>query len=152
VRYEWWIFHALDPDPNPKYIPRILEAKTTPSGVDEYGALGGGWIRLRGKLKAVFSRGEGFARQDREGVYDMHQGKVREVGMIRHDIPSEAPAGECRFLVCLCVLPRAERFGDMVGLALVPTGKRDEYRRVGLIFSIKLDWWEGCPEEEIRIV
>ena len=155
VRYEWWVFHALDPVLTPKtagFIPRILEATIIPAGVDEYGQLKGGVIRLRGKMKPACTRGEGFTRQDREGVYDVHEGKIRDVGMIRYDIPSEAPAGEIKAIVCLCMIPRAERYGDSVGLALVPTGRKDEYRRVGLVFSIPLSWYEDCIEGMITIV
>jgi Heterokaryon incompatibility protein (HET) len=155
VRYEWWIFHALDnpiPASNAQYLPQVLEATTIPAGIDEYGQLKGGWIRLKGKIKRAFTRGEGFSRQDREGIYDVHEGKMREVGMIRYDIPSEAPVGKLKVILCLCVLPRQERYNDLVGLALVPTGKVSEYRRVGLIFQIKLSWYEGCTESTITIV
>ena len=155
VRYEWWIFHALDPDPTPKatmFMPRILEATTIPAGLDEYGSLKGGQIRLVGKMKPAFTRGEGFARQDREGVYDVDQGKAREVGMVKYDVPLEAPPGIFKVIVCLCMLPRAERHNDSVGLALMPTGRKDEYCRVGLVFLIQLSWYENCAEEEITIV
>lgn len=155
VRYEWWIFHALDPHPTrqaARFMPRILEATTVPAGLDEYGSLKTGWIRLAGKMKAAFTRGEGFARQDREGVYDFHQGQAREVGMIKYDVPAEAPPGEVKAINCLCLLPRAERLGDAVGLALVPTGTDDEYCRAGLVFLIQLSWYEDCMEEEITII
>ena len=156
VRYEWWIFHVLDPDPMPhaaaRFMPRILEAATVPVGSDEYGQLKGGVIRLVGRMKPACTRGEGFARQDREGVYDFRQGKMREVGMIRYDIPSEAPLGEIKPIVCLCLLPRAERYGDSVGLALVPTGRNDEFRRVGIIFAVQLSWYENACECQVTCV
>ena len=155
VRYEWWIFNALDPDPTPeaaRFMPRILEATTIPAGLNDFGQLKGGEIRLSGKMKSAFTRGEGFARQDREGLYDLQEGKMREVGMIKYDIPSEAPAGETRVIDCLCMLPRAERYGDSVGLALVPTGGKDEYRRVGLVFAIQLSWYEDGAESQTMII
>jgi hypothetical protein len=155
VRYEYWIFHGLDPDPTAeavKFMARILTATTIPAGLDEYGQLTGGQIRLVGKMRPGFTRGEGFARQDREGVYDFQEGKWREVGMIRYDIPSEAPPGKVKVISCLCMLPRAERYGDSAGLALLPTGKQDEYRRVGLVFLIKLSWYQLCEESQITIV
>ena len=155
VNYEWWIFNALDPELTPRavsFMPRILEATTIPAGLDEYGSLKGGWIRMVGKMKPAFTRGEGFKRQDREGVYNMHEGKVREVGMIKYDVPSEAPAGRVKVIMCLCMLPRAERHGDSIGLALVPTGRKDEYSRVGLVSAISLPWYEGCVEGSFTIV
>lgn len=155
VRYEWWIFRALDPAPTPKaarFMPQILEATTVPAGLDEYGSLKGGWIRLAGKMKAAFTRGEGFARQDREGVYNFHEGKAKEVGMIKFDVPVEAPPGKVKVISCLCMLPRAERHGDSVGLALVSTGRQGEYCRVGLVSAIQLSWYEDCMEEEITLV
>ncbi|MCJ1427596.1 hypothetical protein MMC29_005499 [Sticta canariensis] len=60
VRYEWWIFHAPDPDPTAKatmFMPRVLEATMVPAGLDEYGSLKGGQIRLVGKMKPAFTRG-----------------------------------------------------------------------------------------------
>jgi hypothetical protein len=155
VRYEWWIFHALDspiPAHSAQFVPQILEATTLPAGMGVYGQLKGGWVRLKGRVKPAFTRGEGFARQEREGVYDIHEGKAREVGMIRYDIPSEAPVGKVQAIFCLCMLPRKESYGDSVGLALVPTGVVGEYQRVGLFFGIKLPWYEGCFEGTITIV
>ncbi|MCJ1466072.1 hypothetical protein MMC07_004691 [Pseudocyphellaria aurata] len=156
VRYEWWIFHALDPHPTrqaARLMPRILEATTDPAGFDEYGSLTRGRIRLAGKMKAAFTRGEGFARQDREGVYDFHRGQAREVGMIKYDVPAESPPGLAQAISCLCLLPRAERLGDAVGLGLVPSGTDDGcYRRAGLVSAIRLSWYEDCMEEEITIV
>jgi hypothetical protein len=156
VRYETWIFGALDPNPmrgaNARFIPRILEARTIPAGLDEYGQLKGAFVRLEGKIKPAFTRGEGFARQDREGVYDVHEGKMREVGMVKFDVPADSPVGQIKIIICLCVIPRAERYGDSVGLALVPTGRSEEYCRVGLILAVKLEWWEGCAEGAITLV
>ena len=157
VRYEWWIFHALDPDPATpraeRFIPRILDATTIPAGLDEYGQLREGcFIRLVGKMKPAFTRGEGFKRQDREGLYDVHEAQIREVGMIKYDIPSDAPLGMVKAVFCLCVLPRAERHGDSVGLALVPTGRLDEFRRVGLVSAVQLAWYESAVECRISIV
>jgi hypothetical protein len=154
VGYETWIFNALDPDPmtgpNARFIPQILGAEMIPAGKDEYGRLKGGVVRLKGKMKPAFTRGEGFARQDREGIYDVHEGQMREVGMIKYDVPTDS--GQTRLIICLCLMPRAERFGDSVGLAIVPTGRKDEYRRVGLFLAIKLEWWEGCAEGIIVLV
>ena len=155
VRYESWIFGALDPMPTPKtksYIPRILEVTMIPEGLDEYGRYKRGFIRLVGKTKPAFSRGEGFARQDREGLYDVHEGKMREFGMVKYDVPSEIPPGELKGIICLCLLPRAERFGDSVGLALVPTGNTDEFRRVGFIHLVKLSWYDDGVKAKITIV
>ncbi|KAL9127526.1 MAG: hypothetical protein Q9217_003614 [Psora testacea] len=155
VRYEWWIFHALDPCLTPKaasLMPKILEATTISAGLDKYGSLKGGRIRLVGKMKPALTRGEGFARQDREGVYDLHKGKMREVGMIKYDVPSEAPAGKIKAIICLCVLPRAEKHRDAVGLALLPTAIKNEYCRVGLVFGIQWSWYETCVDWEITIV
>jgi Heterokaryon incompatibility protein (HET) len=155
VRYEWWIFHALDPVPSDRatrFIPRILEASTTPSGLDEYGQLKSGFIRLVGKLKPAFTRGEGFKRQDREGLFDIHEGQMREFGQVKYDIHTDAPVGQAKAIICLCVLPRAEKHGDCVGLALAMTGRADEYRRIGLILAIKLDWFESGVEGTITIV
>lgn len=155
MHYEFWIFHALDPDPTPKagmFVRRILEATTVPAGLDEDGTLKGGWIRLAGKMKGAFTRGDGFARQDCEGVYDFHEGKAREVGIIKYDLPLEAPPGTGKVIDSLCLLPRAERHGDSVGLALAPTGRKNEYCRVGLVSLIQLSWYEVCAEEEISIV
>ncbi|ERF75515.1 hypothetical protein EPUS_08329 [Endocarpon pusillum Z07020] len=145
VRYEWWIFHALDPDhPTPRaevFIPRTLDATTIPVGLDEYGQLKEGcFIRLAGKMKPAFTRGEGFQRQDCQGLYDVQEAQTREIGMIKYDIPSDAPQGVVRAVFCLCVLPRAERDGDSVGLALVPTGRLDEFTRVGLVSAVQLAW------------
>lgn len=94
------------------FVPRTLEATTVPAGLDEYGTLKGGWIRLAGKMKAAFTRGEGFARQDHEGVHDFHEGKAREVGMIKYDVPLDAPPGTVKMIASLCLLPRAERHGE----------------------------------------
>lgn len=69
-------------------------------------------------------------------MYEFHQGKAREVGMIRFDVPLEAPPGKVRVIACLCMLSRAKRYGDSVGLALVPMGRKDEYCRVGLVSGI----------------
>lgn len=136
--------------PNARFIPQILGAEMIPAGKDEYGRLKGGVVRLKGKMKPAFTRGEGFARQDREGIYDVHEGQMREVGMIKYDVPTDS--GQTRLIICLCLMPRAERFGDSVGLAIVPTGRKDEYRRVGLFLAIKLEWWEGCAEGIIALV
>lgn len=157
VRYEWWIFHALDPDhPTPRaerFMPRILDATTIPAGLDEYGQLKEGcFIRLAGKMKPAFTRGEGFKRQDREGLYDVQDSQIREIGMIKYDIPSDAPQGLVKAVFCLCLLPRAERYGDSVGLALVPTGRPDEFRRVGLLSMVQLAWYEDAVECRISIV
>ena len=155
VRYEWWIFHALDPDPAPKaarFTARVLEATTLPAGPDEYGQLQGGAIRLAGKMRRGFTRGEGFARQLYEGLYDFLDEQWREVGRITYDIPSESPLGELKAVFCLCMLPRAERFNDSVGLALSPTGRKDEYRRVGLVHLVKLSWYEPCEESQVTII
>ena len=156
IRYEWWIFHALDPTPSPRalsFMPRILEATTIPADLDEYGRLAGGTIRLVGKIKAAVTCGEGFARQDREGVYDVHDGTKREIGQIRYDIPSEAPPGQLQAILCLCVLPRADRHGDAVGLALLPKVKgSDALRRVGLVFAIQLSWYETAVDREITLI
>jgi hypothetical protein len=156
VRYETWIFTALDPDPlagpNAAYVARVLEAETVPSGRDTFGELKSGFVRLQGKIKPAVTQGEGFKRQDREGIYDMHEGKLREVGMIKFDVPADSPEGRLKIIVCLCLMPRAERFGDTVGLALVPTGGKDEFRRVGLILLTKLSWWEGSIEAPITLV
>ena len=157
VRYEPWIFGALDPDPSPKaasFMPRILEATTVPVGLDEYGSLKEGRIRLVGKMKPAFTCGEGVAGHDCEAhrVYDVHKGQMRAVGSIKYDIPSEALAGKLKVIICLCMLPLAERNGDSVGLALVPTGVTNEYRRVGLISLVKLAWFEDSAEGEITIV
>jgi Heterokaryon incompatibility protein (HET) len=155
VRYEWWLFHALDPVPSARarrFHPRILEASTTPSGPDEFGQLKAGFIRLVGKMKPALTQGEGFKRQDREGIYDVHEGKVREVGMIKYDIPTDAPVGQAKAIILLCVLPRAEKHGDCVGLALGVTGRANEYKRVGFILGISLDWFENAAEGTITIV
>jgi Heterokaryon incompatibility protein (HET) len=156
VRYETWIFNALDPESSlnaTRFMPRILEATTVPAGPDEYSQLRGGAIRLVGKMKPALTRGEGFRRQDREGVYDFHAGQMREVGMIKYDVPTDAPVGEMKPIFCLCMLPRADRYGDSVGLALVLTGGRVfEFRRVGLVSAIQLSWYEIAPECQITIV
>ncbi len=122
VRYGWWIFNALHPNPNVHFLPRILEAKTIPAGIDPFGALEGGFIRLKGKIKPAMTRGEGFARQDREGVYVVQEGKMAKIGDIRYDVPAEAPSGQFKVIFCLCVYPREERWGDCVGLAMVLSG------------------------------
>ena len=156
VSYESWIFNALDPTPTPRALslmPRILEATTLPAGLDEFGSCREGWIRLVGKARPGFTRGEGLARQTREGVYDVIEGTITEIGMIKYDVPSEAPAGELKAIACLCMLPRAERFGDSVGLVLTPVaGQKDTYRRVGLCSLIKLEWFEQGAEAEMVIV
>jgi hypothetical protein len=77
---------------------------------------------------------------------------MREVRMIKFDVPADAPVVQIKDIICLCMFPRAERHGDSVGLALVPTGRKDEYRRVGLFLAVKLEWWEGCAERTITLV
>lgn len=134
------------------FMPRILEATTVPAGLDEYGSLKGGQIRLVGKMKPALTRGQGFARQDREGVFGFDEGKAREAGRVKYDAPLEAPPGISKVIFCLRMLPQAESYDDSVGLALVPTGRKDENCQVGLVFSIQLLWWEICAEEEITIV
>jgi hypothetical protein len=44
--------------PNERFIPRILGARAIPAGQDEYGQLKGGFVRLVGKIKPAFTRGE----------------------------------------------------------------------------------------------
>ena len=134
------------------FMPRILEATTVLAGFDEYSPLKGVQIRLVGKMKPAFTRGEGFARQDSEGVFGFDQRKAREFDIVKYDVSLEAPPGISKVIFCLCMLPRAESYDDSVELALVPTGRKDEDRRVGLVFNIQLSWHEICAEEEIMIV
>lgn len=120
------------------------------------------------------TRGEGFARQDREGLYVVPKPGTgltattvaaaaagERIGDIRFDVPSEAAAGVGVALFCLCVQVREERFGDSVGLALVlaPDGREGEggsgwvFRRVGLIYMIRVGWWnDAVAMADVRIV
>ena len=72
--------------------------------------------------------------------------------MIKFDVPADSPPGQIKVIVCLCVMPKAERFGGTLGLALVPTRTSDEYRRVGLFLGAELSWWDRCAERTITIV
>lgn len=103
-------------------------------------------------MKPAFTRGEGLARQDRKGVYEFHEEKAREVGMIKFDVPLEAPPGKVKVIAGLSMLSRAGRYGDSAGLALVPIGRKDEYCRVGFISGPQLSWYETRAEEGIANV
>jgi hypothetical protein len=114
-------------------------------GLDDFGQVKGGFVRLSGKLKMAVSRGEGYAsrsaRLDREGLYES-QGGGAKAGDIRYDIPSEVEENKDSHVTCLCLHPREKRFGDVVRLALVPTGGGEVYGRVGLVFAIQSSWFE----------
>jgi hypothetical protein len=138
--------------PNARFIPPTLGAEVIPAWKGEYGQLKGGVVRLKGKMKPAFTRGEGFACQDREGIYDIHERQMREIGMVKYDVPTDLLVGQSKVLICLCLMPRAVRFGDSTELVIVPTGRKNKYRRVGLFPAVKLDWWEGCAEGTISLV
>lgn len=149
--YEWWIFHDFPTSPDPRFVPTILEAMTVPTRSDPYGQLSGGFIRLSGKLRIASTKGEGFAEQDREGLYQIGVGK--RIGSVRFDVPAEAPEGKPLLIKCLCVHPRSDNCGDTVGLALVPSGKgKGIYKRAGLVSAIKVEWWSSCEDEAVTIV
>lgn len=156
VKYETWIFDALHPAPDTRLLPTILEASTTPVGFDAFGQCKGGAIRLKGRLKPAMTLGEGFARQDREGLYNLAADVDTpvKVGDIRWDVPSEAPAGRIQGLICLCAAIRKEKYGDTVGLAIVPVAGEGspEFRRVGLVYMLLVSWWEKSVELEVTIV
>lgn len=101
------------------------------------------------------SRGEGHAlrsaRQDREGLYELQRGGAK-VGDIRYDIPSEVEENKTSYVNCLCLHPREKRFGDVIGLALVPTGEKEVFRRVGLVFAIQSSWFEDALKSAITII
>ena len=82
---------------------------------------------------------------------DLHEGRVSGVGVIRCDVPLEAPVGKIIQILCLCMILREERSGESVGVALLPTSGPDEYRRVGLIFFIQLSWFEVCAKGETTL-
>ena len=156
ISYAWVNFDYIDSTPSPRavaFMPQILEATTSPAGIDEFGQLKGGRIRIRGKAKPAFSKGNWPAQQGSERVYDMHEGNERAVGYIKYDTPSDSPLGQVKVIVCLCMIPRNDKCGDSVSLALVPTGMPDEFRRVGLLGNIQLTWYEeNTVEGELVLV
>ncbi|MCJ1246474.1 hypothetical protein MMC30_003682 [Trapelia coarctata] len=158
ISYESWIFGALHPSPSPQLLPTVLEVSTTPAGSDPFGQLQSGFIRLKGRLKPAFTRGEGFANRDRETLYnpDAIQGPNNtKVGEVRFDVPAEAPAGRWQPLFCLCVQQRKESLGDTVGLALAlmnTVGGKGKFKRVGLISAVKVEWWRDAMEFDFTIV
>jgi hypothetical protein len=155
VKYEYCVDNALDLSPDSRLLPTILEASTTTTGPDEFGQVMGGYVHLSGKFKMAVPHGKGYAprsaRQDCEGLYELQSGGAK-VGDIRHDIPSDVVENKLSYVNCSCLHPREKRFCDVIGLALVPTGEKEMYRRVGLVFAIESSWFEAALTSAITII
>ena len=51
------------------------------------------------------------------------------------------------------LLPSKEKDECTVaGLALVPTGRKDEFERIGCVDSTNLEWWDDATDTMITLV
>ncbi|CAG8957190.1 hypothetical protein HYFRA_00009391 [Hymenoscyphus fraxineus] len=137
--------YDYNPDPDPEFIPKILDIIIEPLGSDPYGMLKQGILHIEGKVAVAYSiPGEKlkspFTRED--------------VGWVYYDIPlcsDCAPAGTPRIVFLMCCLNDKKSDGKEVwtyGLVLQPVlddteGIPGTMRRVGLASRIKPELWNS---------
>ncbi|KAE9368337.1 HET-domain-containing protein [Stipitochalara longipes BDJ] len=122
----------------PVQRPKIVEANTEPSGIDPFGRLRNGFIRLEGVLKIAQVRGP---KQDTFSISLQVWDDEKKVGDLVYDVFDELPKEDQFEVTCLYFRPRNDnpRNPQPTGLALIPTPKDGNrvYKRVGLLFSIE---------------
>ncbi|KAH8585653.1 heterokaryon incompatibility protein-domain-containing protein [Bisporella sp. PMI_857] len=147
-------WYSYNPDPDPEFIPKVLDIHIDPLGSDPYGMLKQGILHLGGKVTMAFSLPEAD-----DGAGSPQHRKLQspitqqEIGWIHYDIPlcsDCAPAGKPNIVFLMCCLNDKKRDnGDMwtYALALQPVldateGTPGTMRRVGLASRIKPDFWK----------
>ncbi|KAM3088783.1 hypothetical protein ACMFMG_000412 [Clarireedia jacksonii] len=147
--------YAYNPDPDPEFIPKILDIHIDPLGSDPYGMLKQGILHLEGKVTTAFSLAEtdNGAGSPQHGLHTKLKSPItqQEIGWIRYDIPLSSPVGKPNIIFLMCCLNDKKRDGvDMwtYALALQPVldatqGTPGTVRRVGLASRIRPDFWKS---------
>lgn len=135
-----------------KFELEVLDAQTKPTGLNHLGAVHGGYIKVRGLLKATpFSR----VANGLDWSYPMHElDSGISVGRARFD-EGNPPTEEH---VWLLLVSKEEHFHHPWqfqtkpnGLVLLPTTHESEFTRVG-IFELHMgfmDWLSDCTDTQV---
>ncbi|PQE21457.1 Heterokaryon incompatibility protein [Rutstroemia sp. NJR-2017a BBW] len=141
--------YNYNPDPDPEFIPKILNIHIDPLGFDPYGMLKQGILHIEGKVATVYSLPEAEnSAQHRKLRSPLTR---EEIGHINYDIPLGTDGGKPNIVFLLCCLNEKKR-EDMdlwtFALALQPVldvadGIPGTVRRVGLASRILPEFWEN---------
>ncbi|CAG8975213.1 hypothetical protein HYALB_00004274 [Hymenoscyphus albidus] len=137
--------YYYNPDPDPEFIPKILDIAIEPLGSDPYGMLKEGILHIEGKVAVAYSvPGE-----------ELKSPITREdVGWVSYDIPlcsDCAPAGQPRIVFLMCCLNDKKSDGEefwTYAIVLQPVLDNTEgipgtMRRMGLASRIKPEFWNS---------
>jgi hypothetical protein len=132
-------------DPSP-LCARILECKIIPSGSDRTGNLSSVSIRLQGRMKPIPSKDNKSKTAFRNDLIPyLHATYDRAV---------DEYVTEKIFLFSITVQERSKESDKrtVAGLALVPTGQKDEFERIGCVDGANLEWWDDATDTMITLV
>jgi hypothetical protein len=167
-------WHTFNANPDPAFLPDLIDISLSPSGVNPYGLLEGGYMKVRGKFQTAYS----MKRQGTHQLYSVTPSTTPEkIGNIHYDVPlcSEcAPPGRMEFLFLLCCMS-SEKSADgsfqTHALALKPegsdmvlgfellrfmqtaaTGGIEKFRRVGVAVHIAPSFWDKAFNLTVTVV
>lgn len=146
-------WYAEDSGLPQKFELEVLDAQTNVTGLNYFGAVHGGFIKVRGFLKAtLFSR----VARSLDWSYPIHpfDSGISVVGRARFD-EGDPPTEE---LVWLLLVSKEVHFDHQWqfqtkpnGLVLLPTTQEMEFRRVG-VFELHegfMDWLDDCVDTQV---
>jgi Heterokaryon incompatibility protein (HET) len=112
------------------YVPKVLDAKVELKGLDLFGQVSSGYIKLRGYLQVgrCFNRGQGLNRLRRDLLDPI---SFREVGQAFFDTLQDLAYNATVICLLIFLWPRAE-LGGGLALSQLP-GQPDIYTRVGYV-------------------
>lgn len=153
-------YHELDDitdvlvysDIGPLLPPRILEAGTQPAGLDPFGRVKSGFIRLECMLKMAQVRGP---KQDifNVGLEVWHNDK--KVGDLVYDVFTDLPKEDTFEVACLYFRPKNKRgrpHPTGIALRIDPESGEGVYERVGLLFCVEAAFFSKSERTIITII
>jgi hypothetical protein len=142
------VWYKFNPDPEPEFIPRILDVTIEPLRKDHYGMLRRGILHIEAKVSMALSRSvETFQHQA------LYVGSER-IGSLKYDYAvceDCAPGGIPIMVFLMCCLNSkkgADGASETYAIVLQPVldaadGVPGTMRRVGLAWGIGVDFWKS---------
>lgn len=165
-------WYSFNPDPDPAFLPNLLEVSLSPSGSDPYGMLQAGYMKIQGKFQVAYSiQGQG------NQLYSMFSGTApNQIGWIQYDVPlctDCAPPGRMEFVFLMCCMNSEKSKGDFNTFALAMKPKESEmvfgfdliqfiqkaatdgiesFQRVGVAKQINPSFWDKAFNLTVTVV